>query len=196
MIEVEKKFILTTEQEKSLIEGADFLGEKKFTDIYYDDEDFSLTKKDLWLRNREGRFELKIPMNESIEKRISDQYKELESDEEILKYFHVDTTASIKGFLVAKKYKQFCVVKTTRKKYKKEGFNIDLDIVDFGYTLAEIEYMISDESKIKEAIQAIIEFAKKHDIDSAEYIRGKVTEYLRRNNSKHFQALVDAKVII
>ena len=63
MIEVEKKFILTTEQEKSLIEGADFLGEKKFTDIYYDDEDFSLTKKDLWLRNREGRFELKIPKN-------------------------------------------------------------------------------------------------------------------------------------
>jgi len=28
MIEVEKKFILTPEQEKSLIEGAEFLGEK------------------------------------------------------------------------------------------------------------------------------------------------------------------------
>jgi hypothetical protein len=34
MFEVEKKFILTPEQEKSLIEGAEVLGEKTFTDIY------------------------------------------------------------------------------------------------------------------------------------------------------------------
>ena len=195
MIEVEKKFILTTEQEKSLIEGADFLGEKKFTDIYYDDEDFSLTKKDLWLRNREGRFELKIPMNESIEKRISDQYRELESDEEILKYFNAEGTLSVEDFLAKKKYKPFCILKTVRKKYKKEEFNIDLDSTDFGYTLAEIEHMITDQSKIEETIDAIIEFAKRHNIISTEYIRGKVTEYLRRNNPTHFQALIDAKVI-
>lgn len=197
MIEVEKKFTLTKEQEKALIDGAEFLGEKKFTDIYYDDATFLLTKKDLWLRQRDGRFELKIPMNTSIEERMSDQYRELENNEDILKYFNPDTNISLEKFLDEKEYKPFCKITTTRRKYKKEEFIIDLDTMDFGYTVAEIERMILDESKLNEATHAIIKFAKKHNItpDHMIRVRGKVVEYLRRNNPKHFQALIDAKII-
>ena len=36
MIEVEKKFIPTEEQLKSMLEGAEFLGEKNLEDFYYD----------------------------------------------------------------------------------------------------------------------------------------------------------------
>ncbi len=180
MIEIEKKFILTPEQEKSLTEGAEFLGEKKFTDVYYDDDNFSLTKKDIWLRQRDEKFELKLPMNESIEKRISDQYLELDNEKDILS---------------ASDYKPFCSVTTTRRKYKKDDFGIDLDIMDFGYTLAEIEYMTEDVAKIKEATQSIIEFAKKHHIDTKAVIRGKIVKYLELNNPAHFQALINAKVI-
>src|SRR2546421_324668 len=140
MIEVEKKFILTPEQEKSLIEGAEFLGEKQFTDIYYDDTGFSLTIKDVWLRERDGKYELKLPMNESLEKRVSDQYRELDVDSDILAYFEA-RDISVKDFLVEKGYIPFCKITTTRKKYKQEDFVIDLDVMDFGYTLAEIEFM-------------------------------------------------------
>lgn len=197
MIEVEKKFTLTKEQEENLIRGAEFLGEKKFTDIYYDDANFSLTKKDLWLRQRDGKFELKIPMNASIEERISDQYRELENDEDILKYFNAGSNTSLEKFLDEKEYKSFCKITTTRKKYKKEEFIIDLDVMDFGYALAEIEYIVEDESRLNEATNAIIQFAKKHNITSndAIFVRGKVAEYLKRNNQKHLQALLDAKVI-
>ena len=194
MIEVEKKFIFTPEQEKALIEGAEFLGEKKFTDVYYDDDNFSLTKKDIWLRGRDGKFELKLPMNESIENRISDQYRELDIEDDILAYFNA-RNIPVKDFLTTSGYKPFCSVTTTRRKYKKDGFGIDLDIMDFGYTLAEIEYMTDDESKIKEATQSIIKYAQKYDIDTNAIIRGKVAEYLRLNNPTHFQALIDAKVI-
>jgi len=195
MIEVEKKFILTPEQEKALIDGAEFLGEKKFTDAYYDDTDFSLTKKDIWLRSRDGKFELKIPVNLSIEERVLDQYKELENSHEILQYFNAATAKSLEDFLVSKQYKPFCKIITTRRKYKKDGFGIDLDIMNFGYTLAEIEYMTDNESKIQEATNAIIAFAEKNNIISKNVIRGKVVEYLRTNNLKHFQALIDAKVV-
>lgn len=195
MIEVEKKFILTPEQEKTLIDGAEFLGEKTFTDAYYDDRNFSLTKKDIWLRSRNGKFELKIPMNLSLEERATDQYKELENSYEILQYFNAATAKSLEDFLVSRQYKSFCNIITTRRKYKKDVFGIDLDIMNFGYTLAEIEYIIDNESKIQEATKAIIAFAEKNNIISNNVIRGKVIEYLRKNNPKHFQALIDAKII-
>jgi len=197
MIEVEKKFILTPEQEKSLIEKAEFLGEKQFTDTYYDDENFSLTTKDIWLRERDGKYELKLPMNESLENRVSDQYRELDVEDDILAHFGARAGISIKDFLIEKEYKPFCEITTTRRKYKKEGFGIDLDVMDFGYTLAEIELMTDDESKIKEATHSIIQFAKDHGISpGAEIpIRGKVVEFLRTKNPAHFQALIDAKVI-
>lgn len=194
MIEVEKGFILNLEQEENLLMGAEFLGEKKFTDIYYDDKNYSLTTNDLWFRKRNGKFELKIPMNKPIKERVSDQYEELENDKDILKYFRADINKPFENFLHDKGLKPFCEITTTRRKYKKEGFNIDLDVVDFGYKIMEIELMTDDASKMDEATQYIIKFAKKHNITKEEEW-GKVIEYIRRNNPKHFQALIDAKVI-
>ncbi len=211
MFEVEKKFILTPEQEKSLIEGAEFLGEKKMIDICYDGPDYSLTRQDIWLRNRNGKFELKLPMNVAIEERISDQYRELETDEEILKYFGAGSDENLTDFLAKNKYVPICTFVTTRRKYKKEGFGIDLDSMDFGYSVAEIECMVEDpstdstgslragsgqaESKISQAAEAIIVFAKRHYIDTESVVRGKFVEYVWRNNRQHFQALINAKVI-
>ncbi len=194
MIEVEKKFILTPEQEKALIEGAEFLGEKQFTDIYYDDSDFSLTTKDIWLRERGGKFELKLPMNESLENRVSDQYRELDVEDDILVYFGA-SGINIKDFLIGRGYKPFCEITTTRKKYKKEGFGIDLDVMDFGYTIAEIEFMTDDEFEVRRVTQSIIQFAQKYNIDTTAVVRGKVAEFLRIKNPAHFQALINAKII-
>lgn len=195
MFEVEKGFILNPEQEKKLIDGAEFLGEKSMRDIYYDDEKYSLTTKDIWFRNRNGRFELKIPMNKSLEERVSDQYEEIENDKDILQYFDADINKSIEDILVEKGYKPFCDIVTTRRKYKKEGFNIDLDIADFGYQIAEIECMVADASEMEKATRSIIAFAEKHGIMNCEEKLGKGTEFIRRNNPAHFQALLDAKVI-
>ncbi|MGH2612160.1 MAG: CYTH domain-containing protein [Rhabdochlamydiaceae bacterium] len=186
---------MTPEQEKALIEGAEFLGEKKFTDTYYDDLNYSLTTKDIWFRNRDRKFELKLPMNVSIEERVSDQYKEIEDEREIKQYFKFDNNGSLPELLENRKYVAFCIITTTRRKYKKEGFGIDLDIIDFGYTVAEIEYMADDGENLKEATDKIIAFANNHGIVTGDIVRGKGAEYLRRNKPEHFQALIDAKVL-
>ncbi len=195
MIEIEKKFILTKNQKDNLIDEAEFLGEKKFTDIYYDNADFTLTKSDIWLRERDGKFELKIPLNESIKNRVSDQYRELDNERDILQYFRSGINKSLADFLNQSRYESFCSITTIRKKYKKNNFSIDLDSMDFGYQIAEIEYMTDDESKIQESTESIIAFAKKHHINTDAVVRGKVVEYIRLNNPRHFQILIEAQVI-
>jgi len=196
MIEVEKSFSLTKEQENNLIKGAEFLGEKRLTDIYYDDLSYALTTKDIWLRKRGRSFELKLPINKLNKERISDQYEELDTDQDILEYFNADSSKVLEDFLLSQNYAPFCTIITTRKKYIKEGFNIDLDVTDFGYINAEIELIVSGKLKIEEATNNIIRFAKKNNIVSDIRIWGKVIEYIRRNNLKHFQALLDSKVIV
>ena len=42
MIEIERKFKLNEAEKESLLAGAIFVGEKTFTDVYYDTEDFTL----------------------------------------------------------------------------------------------------------------------------------------------------------
>jgi len=194
MIEVEKKFILTKDQEEKLTEGADFLGENVNIDLGYDDADFSLTTKDIWLRRRNGKFELKIPLNATRESRISDQYEEIDDEDAILKYFGAKN-ASLEDFLQEKKYQSLFTIVTTRRKYKKGGFNIDLDQMDFGYNVAEIEKMIENKEDIQKTTNEIILFAKDHGINTTQNIYGKAIEYFRRHSPKHFQALVTAKIV-
>ena len=50
MIEVERKFTVGGDDEKRLLEGADFLLEKTLMDVYYDTPDYALSTKDMWLR--------------------------------------------------------------------------------------------------------------------------------------------------
>ena len=45
-------------------EGGKELGTKTFTDIYYDTAGCSLTRRDMWLRCRDGAWELKLPVDE------------------------------------------------------------------------------------------------------------------------------------
>lgn len=194
MIEVEKKFILKPKDTARLIKGSDFLNEKTFTDIYYDSADFALTTKDMWLRQRDGRFELKFPLNESDSVRVLDQYEEYETEEEISRILNFSYPGDFNKNLQIHKYQPFVTLVTTRKKYKKGEFIIDLDIIDFGYSIGEIELMVNDKSQIQAASDKIIVFAKENDLELTA-VRGKVVEYLRRNNPEHHQALVSAGVV-
>lgn len=196
MIEVEKKFILKDEDIDRLTQGAEFISEKTFTDTYYDTVDFSLTTKDMWLRQRGDRFELKVPLNqgESISNRVLDQYEEYETEEEIRKILRLPEHKTLKEDLEDAGYHSIGTLTTTRKKYKKGEFIIDLDIIDFGYQIGEIELMVKDQSEIQEASDKIIAFAKENGLIITA-VRGKIIEYIHRNDPKHYQALVDAGVV-
>jgi len=192
---VEKKFLLKGDDEKRLIEGADFIGEKVFTDIYYDTKNFLLTINDKWLRQRTGKWELKLPLGPKAATRVGDLYEEIEDEEKIRKALNISGGNEMERGLQDCGYFKFCTCKTTRKKYKKNGFGIDIDFVDYNddfiYEIAEIELMVQDKSEMPGAMKKIISFAKGNGL-TIEHVRGKVVEYLKRKKPEHFQALVNA----
>lgn len=191
MIAVEKKFLIKENDISKLLVGAEFLNEKKFTDTYWDTSNYSLTTADFWLRSRDGRFELKVPMLGGGE-RVIDQYEELESDKQISGKLNLPR-GILEEELRKNDYKPFATITTLRKKYRKDGFIIDIDELDFGYNIVEIELMVNDKKEIDNAIQKILSFANSHNL-SVGQVRGKIVEYLKRNNPKHHKALVDAGI--
>ncbi len=193
MIEVEKKFFLREQDIERLITNSIFLSEKTFTDTYYDTQKYSLTTKDLWLRSRDNKWELKIPLHDV--RRLIDQYKELENEEEIRDFLSLPKKGNFTEVLRERGYMPFCTVTTTRKKYKKDDFIIDLDTLDFGYSVGEIELMVESIKDIEIAIQKITRFAQEHQLPIIP-VRGKVAEYLKRNSSDHYAALKAAGVIL
>ena len=83
---------------------------------------------------------------------------------------------------------------TTRRKYKDGQFVIDLDEIDFGYNIGEIELLVNDKSAMEEAVAQILDFANKKGLVIAP-VRGKVIEYIKRNNINHYRALEEAGIL-
>ncbi|HEX8974144.1 MAG TPA: CYTH domain-containing protein [Patescibacteria group bacterium] len=197
MIEVEQKFILSEYDIARLTEGAEFLGEKEFTDVYWDTDEYALTKNDMWLRNRSGQWELKIPRHQFGQGMSMQQYEEIEGEEKIREIFAIarqkDFASDIAGF----GYAPFCECTTKRKKYKQGEFIIDLDNVDYGdfnYAIGEIELMVDGKEEMNEAADRIRRFAEEKGLKS-EIVRGKIIEYLFNKKPEHYQALVEAGVV-
>ncbi|MBI2642243.1 MAG: CYTH domain-containing protein [Candidatus Wildermuthbacteria bacterium] len=193
MIEIEKKFTLQAGDRERLLKDAEFVKRQEIHDTYYDTKDYSLAKKDWWLRFRNGNFELKVSFRipSEKEKYAPTQYREFETDEEIKKALEITSEKSLKEALREAGYDEAFSLTTIREKYKKEGFTIDLDSVDYGYELAEIELMVEDENQINEAGERIRAFAEKQGL-SSEATQGKVLEYMRRFQPIQYQALIDA----
>lgn len=195
MIELEKKFSLSEEEKKRLLEGAEFVSERTFSDTYYDTSDYALTCKDTWFRFRDGKCELKVPtQTASYSNRATDQYDEIVTEKEIRSYLGLPSHKSFKDDLEYSGYRPIGTIVTHRITYRKEGFGIDSDETKNGYSITEIELLIDDPSGIEEGERSIVEFAKRHGL-SLSPVRGKILEFIRMNNSEHYQILIDAGVV-
>ncbi len=197
MIEIEKKFILNEEEKRRIIKNTQFLGNKIFTDVYYDKKDYSLTLKDFWLRFRDGTAELKIPLKKENNTFIN-QYEEIIDEDKIRQKINVQKSSiSLINDLTSNNYIPFCKCKITRTKYKNNIFSIDLDFVDFDdftYNIAEIEIMVENEKDIDDAVRKINNFAKENNL-KIDSVRGKVIEYINRKNSKLYNKLLTRGII-
>jgi len=195
MIEVEKKFAVRPGVKERLISGAQLVGRTIMTDIYFDTPDYQLTCKDRWLRKRNERWELKLPLNrERIGDRTTDQYQELENEAEIARALGMSGDAKLAEALVQGGHAPFCTVVTTREKYKSGDFTLDFDETDFGFSLLEIELLVQDPRDVMVATQRIVAFAHEHGTTAA-LDHGKIIEYLYRKSPPHYAALVSAGVI-
>ena len=81
MIEVEQKFIITSETREQLRTlGAQKTATKSVCDVYCDTPDHSLMRNDHWLRKRDGKWELKY--RPSILKESSEYAKQVSQAKE------------------------------------------------------------------------------------------------------------------
>lgn len=191
MIEVEKKFDVRPGVKERLIDGTQLVGRTTMTDIYYDTPDYQLTRRDWWLRQRNGRWELKTPFNrERIGDRITDQYRELDNVDEIARALGMSGDAKLADV----GYIPFCTVVTTREKYKHGDFTLDFDETDFGFALLEIELLVEHARDVASATRRIVAFARKHGAPAA-LDHGKIIAYLLRKSPRHYAALVAAGVV-
>lgn len=160
MIEVEKRFQPTEEQLNAMIKDAEFLGEKTNTDIYYDYSNYSLFKQNIRFRNRNGNFELKLGKSSGVA-------EEIEDESEIKKYFNTNMELDV---FVLENMIPFMEYGARRMKYKKDGFVIDVDEMSYGYNMTEIEILVDDESKIQEAENKILDFAKSYNFEIKDFL--------------------------
>lgn len=196
MIEIEKKFSIKDGDFERLTKDAEFVSEKTNNDTYYDKTDYALTRKNIWLRNRNGKWELKSRLHEDADPGV-DQYEEIEDEDKIRDFLKLEKNGSFAEVLKTNGYLPFCSYKTTRKKYKKNSFTLDFDFVDFGdfsYEVLEIELMVRDKSEIAKATKRILDFAKENGLGTKK-AWSKPKTYLRRYDPKHFQVLVNAGVM-
>lgn len=196
MIEVEKKFQVESDAVKErLLEGAAFVGESTITDSYYDKDNYQLTSKDKWLRLRNGKWELKISMSTTPQsRRQAEQYDEIVNEKEIRKALQLPVAGTLAQDIETAGYRPFLTVVTTRRKYTSGLFTIDLDEMDFGYSVGEIELMVEKQEDAPAAVQKIIDFTTSRGIKIF-HTRGKIIEYLYRFRPEHYQALVNAGVL-
>lgn len=191
MIEIEKKFRLTKEVESALVEGAQFLRAKTFTDTYFDTPKLKLIHSDRWLRERDGVIELKVPMHAGggLTKDSIAQYDEITDPQKIRTLIGLKTSDNLARDIAQAGYAPIATFTTKRRTYQKGEFVVDLDDVSFGYTIGEIELMVKSKKEMPQARAKILAFFKKHQLTPTP-VRGKILELLARERPAPYKSLV------
>ncbi len=178
MIEVEQKFQLKPGDRERLLAGAEFVNTHVMHDVYYDTADAKLISGEAFLRNRDGRFELKLPLH-----RLSKQlpkayhYQEYEDEAEIRKVLNLPAAGTMAEVLERSGYKAVAEYATTRTKYRREPFILDFDTTDFGFSVIEIERQVEREEERADAAQSIHDFANEVGLELV-HVRGRIHEFL------------------
>ncbi|XP_026538871.1 thiamine-triphosphatase isoform X1 [Notechis scutatus] len=84
---------------------------------------------------------------------------------------------------------------TMRRKYRVGDLHVDLDEVDFGYTVGEVEAVVQRLEDIPEALEKIEKFSKQLGLKEKTAIPGKMSVYLQRFRPAHYKALMGAGVV-
>jgi hypothetical protein len=181
-MEIERRFVVTPEAWGRVIEAAqalmtgsdDATSVKMMRDSYYDTHDWVLTRRDWWLRERSGMWELKVPVV-PVEERLpgailtADRYHEYVGDEAVTaQLVHVLTASGDAGPVphrIVERLVCFATLETHRKSYElaldavgaHDGLlrrlGVDMDLVtaeegsgEWQYSVVEIEALASQDA--------------------------------------------------
>ena len=129
--EIERKYELLESDLDIIRKNFEFVSEKQIEDIYRDTEDFYLCKKNIRLRQRNWKWELKYPC-----------WKNLTDTSCYDEYYGDEALGKLKQIIGDKKLIKLAEIKTKRQKYKTEweNYKFIIDVDDFWFgKLVEIE---------------------------------------------------------
>ena len=106
----------------------------------------------------------------------------------IRKELGITKKGALEEDLRASGYSPFGAWKTTRRKYKKGEFTIDVDSVDYGYEVIEIEILTESRDGMDEATNKTLNFAKESGLTRSAKT-GKVSEFLKRNYPEEYKEI-------
>eukprot|EP00123_Amoebidium_parasiticum_P020513 comp51409_c0_seq1/m.47660 comp51409_c0_seq1/g.47660 ORF comp51409_c0_seq1/g.47660 comp51409_c0_seq1/m.47660 type:complete len:251 (-) comp51409_c0_seq1:235-987(-) len=209
-VEIERKLLVDEPTEARIASTATSTKIKDFVDDYYDiPGEFSLTRKDWWLRQRSSAWQLKIPSSESYTLGNLDLYLEVEEEEDIRQRLQVGPEIPLEQAVLNAGYRKFTSIRTFRKSYIQPvslvgvPLLVDCDTVtyldrpDEPYRLAEVEVMIDqgeDPARGNRAIEQYIETIGV-DLNQMGKVEGKVLRYLRLYAPEHHQALLQSGLL-
>lgn len=186
--EVEMRFQFTKEVEEKISKISELISYTTFQDSYFDSENYELTKNNNWLRKRDSNFELKIATADSQRGGVC-SFKEISEipiiQNELAKMLRVDMNLkdmTNQGVLLP--YSSF---RSFRRKYKFNEFTFDFDETDFGYRVGEVEIMVNNEF-VHQAREKVEKLFKSLNLQKSN-TNGKVIEYIKMKNPKHFSIL-------
>ena len=174
-IEVEHKFSVNSETRDKLVAiGAVRKGFHSFKDVYYDTPVHSLTFQDYWLRKRNGVWQLKSPLKSHPSKPLTDQYKETETEDEILKLLQAseilsEEAPSLDQLVIDRGLSPIAEFTTTRETWLLEdpreegmsGMNVVLDSTNSGYEIGEAEVMVESTALVPTAEKIVRDLAER-----------------------------------
>lgn len=196
MIEVERKIFIDESGLKKIEQCAEFLESLLITDTYFDTSDFRFTTSDIWLRERNCAFELKIGikgMNGTI-----DRYLEIKDEQEILAKLGLENEDQLSKALEKADIHPYANFQTIRRKYRLNKFSLDLDLAyfdDFIYRVLEIELLVEDDTRISQAEKDILQLMNGLGFNEHRPVKAKLIQYLFQKSPNHYQALVAAGVV-
>lgn len=195
-IEVEKKVSLQPHDVKKIAQTAKLIREIQIQDRYFDTRDYRYTSQNIWLRQRNGIFELKVGIKGQAAS--MDLYEEITDEKSILKYLEMDISENLESALSQKALLCFCSFAILRRSYQLGEFQIDIDEANFGdlcYQVAEIEIIVPDLDQVQDAEQKLAQFISDMSFDTSIPVTGKLTYYLYCRSPEHYQVLVRNNVI-
>jgi adenylate cyclase class IV len=186
MIEIEKKLNPSNESVELIKNDAIFISSKIMNGILYDYENFSLIKDDVWLRKRNGKFDLKVSRDKDRKNRFLDIYDEIKDESKICEALNIKSIAEENFIEVAN-------LITKRGKYKLGEINIDFDFVtsahdDFAYQLMEVELMVEIEVEVPAALEKIKRLMNRYGIPDKS-ATAKIMQYFHEKKRHIFDAI-------
>ncbi len=68
-------------------------------------------------------------------------------------------------------------------------------IQDFGYSIGEVELLVSQDDEVKSATEKVLDFCKEMSLDITPPIYGKVLQFIKVKRPNHFQVLQESGLI-